>query len=213
MSGVRIALGVLDEPTRAGLRLALRFPDLELAAEAVDREGLLSAAVSRQVDVCLIATDLPDGALDAVRALAGEVPSTRAIVLSRAPCDEEFLDAMRAGAIDYLGQDIAADRLAAVIRAAAAGEAVIPRCFAATLLEEIHGRDRLRAVVSRHASSPMTAREWEVLRLLAEDLSTAQLAHRIGISQVTVRRHLSSAVAKLGLPGRAAAVSLLRSQS
>lgn len=211
MSGVRIALGVHDRPTRAGLRLALRSPGLDLVAEAVDREALLSMAVTQQIDVCLIATDLPDDALDAVRALAGDVPSTRAIVLSRVPSDEEFLEAMRAGAIGYLGQDIAAERLAAVIRAAAAGEAVIPRCFAATLLGEVHGRDRLRSVVARHASSAITEREWEVLRLLAEDLSTAQLAHRIGISQVTVRRHVSSAVAKLGVPNRAAAVSLLRS--
>ena len=213
MSAVRIALGFHDEPTRAGLRLALRLPEFELVAEAVDREGLLRAAITDQADVWLIAMDLPGGALDVVRALAGEVPPTRAIVLSRAPCDEEFLEAMRAGAIGYLGQEIAAERLAAVIRAAAAGEAVIPRCFAATLLEEIHGRDRLRSAVARHASSAITEREWEVLRLLAEDLSTAQLSHRIGISEVTVRRHVSSAVAKLGVPDRAAAVSLLRSQS
>lgn len=191
--------------------MALRSPGFEVKAEAVDREQLVTAAVTHGIDVCLIAADLPGGALDAVRAIAGDVPSARAIVLSWETSDEEFLDAMRAGAVGYLGLDIAAERLAAVIRAAAAGEAVIPRCHAAALLGEIHGRDRLRSVVNRHARRPITEREWEVLRLLAEDLSTAQLARHIGISEVTVRRHVSSAVSKLGVPDRRAAVNLLRS--
>ena len=212
MSDVRVALAVPDEPTRAGLRLALRSRGLELRAEAVDGEQLLAARVRHEIDVFVVAADLPGGALAVVRAIARD-PSARAIVLSRDISDEEFLEAMRAGAVGYLSHDIKAERLAAVIRAAAAGEAVIPRCFAATLLGEIHGRDRLRSVIAQHARSPLTAREWEVLRLLGDNLSTAQLARRMEISEVTVRRHVSSAVAKLGVPDRKAAVSLMRSSA
>lgn len=212
MSDVRVALAVHDAPTRAGLRLALLMPGLHVTAEAADVEHLLAVAGAQKFDVALIAADLPGGGFAAVRALNREAPSARAILLSRGTSEEEFIEAVRAGAVGYLGQDIKADRLAAVVRAAAAGEAVVPRCFAAALLDEIHGRERLRATVTRHASSPVTEREWEVLRLLADNLSTAQLAQRIGISEVTVRRHVSSAVAKLGLPDRAAAVRLLRSR-
>lgn len=212
MSDVRVVLAVHDLPTLAGLRMALRAPGLCVTAEVVDVRGLLEAAGDRECDVALVASDLPGGGLTSVRALSRETPSARAILLSRGTSDDEFLEAVRAGAVGYLGQDIQADRLAAVVRAAAAGEAVVPRAFAAALLDEIHGRERLRSTVTRHASSPVTEREWEVLRLLADDLSTAQLARRIGISEVTVRRHASSAVAKLGVPDRAAAVRLLRSK-
>ena len=213
MSEVSVVLGVHDAPTRAGLRLALRAPGLQMCGEAADVEGLLAIAGSRAFDIALVAADLPGGGLASVRALSRQVPSARVLVFSRETSDDEFIAAVRAGAAGYLGQDIQADRLAAVVIAAAAGEAVVPRCFAAALLDELHGRERLRSAVTRHASSPVTDREWEVLRLLADDLSTAQLAHRIGISEVTVRRHVSSAVGKLGLPDRAAAVRLLRSRA
>jgi len=213
VSDVRVVLAVHDAPTRAGLRLALRAPGLHVTAEAADVEGLLAVVGVHEFDVALVAADLPGGGLASVRALSREAPSARAILLSREKSDVEFIEAVRAGAVGYLGQDIKADRLAAVVRAAAAGEAVVPRCFAAALLDEIHGRERLRSTVTRHASSPVTEREWEVLRLLSDNLSTAQLAQRIGISEVTVRRHVSSAVAKLGLPDRAAAVRLLRSKA
>lgn len=211
MSDVHVGLAVHDGVTRAGLRLALRSPGLVLEGEAMDADEVVAVAVAQEIDVFLIAADLPGGALTAVRAVCRHSPSSRTILLSRATSDDEFIAAMRAGAVGYLGQDIHAERLAAVVRAAAAGEAVIPRRFAASLLGEIHGRERLRTVVTRHARSPVTEREWEVLSLLAENLSTAQLAHRIGISEVTVRRHVSSAVAKLGVADRKAAISLLRS--
>ena len=213
MSDVSVVLAVRDRPTLAGLRMALRAPGLRVIAEVVDAEGLLEVAGDQEFDVALVAADLPGGGLASVRALSRERPSARAILLSRDTSDDEFIEAVRAGAVGYLGEDIQADRLAAGVRAAAAGEAGVPRCFAAVLLDEIHGRERLRSTVTRHASSPVTQREWEVLRLLADDLSTAQLAQRIGISEVTVRRHVSSAVAKLGLPDRAAAVRLLRSKA
>ena len=213
MSDVRVVLAVPDMPTRAGMRLALRAPGLQVTAEAADAEALLAAAEVQEFELALVAADLPGGGLASVRALSRRAPSARVILLSRETSDDEFLEAVRAGAVGYLGQDIQADRLAAVVRAAAAGEAVVPRCFASALLDEIHGRERFRSTVTRHASSPVTQREWEVLRLLADDLSTAQLAQRIGISEVTVRRHVSSAVAKLGLPDRAAAVRLLRSNA
>ena len=213
MSDVRVALAVHDAPTRAGLRLALRAPGMHVTVEAATVEELHALTGAQHFDVALVAADLPGGGFAALRAVSRGAPSARAILLSRETSDDEFIEAMRAGAVGYVGQDIQADRLAAVVRAVAAGEAAVPRCFAAVLLDEIHGRERFRSSVTRHARSPVTEREWEVLRLLADDLSTAQLAQRIGISEVTVRRHVSSAVAKLGLPDRAAAVRLLRSEN
>lgn len=212
MSDVRVVLAVHDAPTRAGLRLALRSPGIAVSAEVADADALLALAATQEFDVVLVAADLPGGGLAAIRALAREAPGAHALLLSRDPSDGEFIEAVRAGAVGYLGQDVKAERLAAVVQATAAGEAVVPRCFGAALLDEIHGRERLRSTVTRHARSPVTQREWEVLQLLADNLSTAELARRIGISEVTVRRHVSSAVAKLGLPDREAAVSLLRSQ-
>ena len=210
---VRVALATRDLATRVGLRLALRSPGLEVAAEVGDLDQLLSVATSYEIDVVLIGADLPGGALAAIRSIAREAPRARTILLSAKASNDEFVEAVTAGAVGYLRQETQADRLAAIVRAAAAGEAVIPRGFATALLDEIHGRDQLRSAVARRARSPMTKREWEVLRLLAQDLSTAELANRIGITEVTVRRHISTAVAKLGVPDREAAVRLLRSES
>ena len=89
------------------------------------------------------------------------------------------------------------------------GEVALPRQYTERLLDELRGREIDRARVAAHANAALTDREWDVLRLLGEGASTAQMAQRLGISEVTVRRHVSSVVAKLGVSDRAGAAGVL----
>ena len=124
-----------------------------------------------------------------------------------------------AGASGYLLKDASAERLPAALRAVVKGEAALPRAFERRLIEEFrsrelrHGRRRRFRPRRFGLGSDLTAREWEVLELIAEHLPTTVVARRLGISEVTVRRHISSAMHKLGVADRESAVELLSGES
>jgi DNA-binding NarL/FixJ family response regulator len=134
-------------------------------------------------------------------------------VLTQRPSGAELLAAVLAGASGYLSRDVSSDRLPAALQGILAGEVALPRRHSAHLLDELRARHTQRAAVSAHAVAEITDREWEVLQLLAEGCSTAQMAQRLTISEVTVRRHVSKIVAKLGVTDRAAAAALMRARS
>jgi len=200
-----------DAPTRAGLRLALRPERLEIVSEAEDAASALAGARELAPDVALVASDLPGGGLAAVRMIAVAQRATRIIVLSADANDDELLGAVLAGAVGYLSKGVDPLRLPAVIEGVMAGEVALPRHLSRRLLEEVRGRHALRARVSELAKAPLSAREWEVLQMLGAEVGTGEMARRLGISDVTVRRHVSSVVAKLGVADRKSAVRLLRS--
>lgn len=207
----RLLVADADAPTRAGLRLALPAERFDVVSEADSAASALVAAREHRPDVALVASDLPGGGLEAVRAITAERPRTRIVVLSARPGGDELLAAVLAGAFGYLGKEIGQARLAIVLDGVLAGEVSLPRRHSWRLLEELRGRDARRTRVSERAAAPLSDREWEVLHLLAARLGTGEIARRLGISEVTVRRHVSSLLAKLRLPDRASAVAFLRS--
>ena len=105
---------------------------------------------------------------------------------------------------------MSAERLPAAIKGVLRGEVALPRGQTQHLLEELRGRELERTLVAIQANAALTDREWEILRLLADGASTARMAHRLGISEVTVRRHVSSVLRKLGVADRAGAARVLR---
>jgi DNA-binding NarL/FixJ family response regulator len=209
-SAVRILLAETDRPTLAGLRLSLARAGFEIAAEVASPAAALEAALAEDPDVALIAADLPGGGIDAVRTLSELAPRLRVIVLSPQPTGEELLAAVLAGAAGYLAKDMSAERLPHAVRGVASGEVALPRRHAEHLLAALRRRDARRARVSALTGAKLTDREWEVLHLLAEGTSTAEMAGRLRISQVTVRRHVSALLAKLDVPDRKSAADLLR---
>jgi DNA-binding NarL/FixJ family response regulator len=207
----RLLVAEADTPTRAGLRLALPAGRFEVVAEADSAASALIAAREHRPDIALVSSDLPGGGIAAVRAIAAEWPHTRIVVLSARPDGDELLAAVLAGAFGYLGKEIASARLPVVLDGVLAGEVSLPRRHTWRLLEELRGRDAQRTRVSQLGAAPLTNREWEVLHLLAAHLGTGEMARRLGISEVTVRRHVSTLLAKLGLRDRESAVAFLRS--
>jgi DNA-binding NarL/FixJ family response regulator len=199
-----------DAPTRVGLRLVLAADGFDIVAEARRAAEAVDAARELELDAAMVAASLPGGGIDAAREIAGERPGLCLVIVSDDPSGEELVDAVLAGASGYLGRDVSQERLPAVLRAVLAGEVALPRRHTRHLLETLRGRDVRRAIVTAQAKGALSDREWEVLQLLADGASTAEIARRLRISAVTVRRHVSSICAKLGVPDRAGAVALMK---
>jgi DNA-binding NarL/FixJ family response regulator len=211
MSGTsRVLLAERDRSTRAGLRLALHDAGLAVVAEAEDRDSAVAAAVELRPDVALVSTDLAGGGIDTTRMIAERVPGTKVVVLSAKPDGQELLAAVLAGATGYLSKEISPERLPQALEGVIRGEVALPRRYTQHLLDQLRGREIERTRVSAHANAALTDREWEILRLLGEDASTVQMAQRLEISEVTVRRHISAVLRKLGVKDRAGAAEVLR---
>lgn len=202
-----------DVPTRAGLRIVLEAGGFAVAGEAADVTAAVRLAAAERPDLALVAAELPGGSLEAIRHIAADLPGTRLIVLTGHPGGEELVDAVLAGAVGYLTRDTGLERLPEILRAVLAGEAALPRRHSRTLVEALRGRDARRALFAERTRVALTDREWEVLELLAGERSTGEIAHRLGISVVTARRHISSLVGKLGVDDRSGAIELMRSRS
>jgi DNA-binding NarL/FixJ family response regulator len=171
--------------------------DVEICAEAGDAASAIATAKSEQPDICLVGLELPGGGMTAVKGISSVAPSAAVILMAGTSDVDELLAAVRAGAVGYLPGDVEPARLRRVVRAALAQEAVIPRAMVLDLVLE------LRAAVTP-AADGLTAREAEVLEILRRGASTATMAKRLGMSPVTVRRHISEIVRKIGVEDRAA---------
>jgi DNA-binding NarL/FixJ family response regulator len=209
--GVRVLIAAGRLPTRVGLRLALG-PEL-VCAEAADGESAVAAALAEQPDVCLLDLETQAENLWAITEICAASPHTAIVMLTGELDGDEFLAVMRAGASGYLSQGVDPARLPNVVRAVVRGEVAVPRHFVGRLIDELRDRDRRRRLVavSGDRTVEITAREWEVLALLREDLPTREIAEQLGISQVTVRRHLGAVSQKLGARTREDMLGLLRS--
>ena len=205
----RVLVAERDGPTRAGIRLALSGAGFDVVVEIDEPDAAVEAALEHRPDVALVSTDLPGGGIDVARAVAARLPGTKVVVLTSQPDEEELLASVLAGAVGYLSKAISLDRLPHALDGVMRGEVALPRQYTERLLDELRGREIDRTRVAAHANAALTDREWDVLRLLGEGASTAQMAQRLGISEVTVRRHVSSVVGKLGVSDRAGAAGVL----
>lgn len=209
----RVLVAERDQPTRAGLRLVLAREGFAIAGEAGDAREAVETAIAERPDVALVAAELPGGGIEAARQIAAAVARARLIVLTSRPSGEELVEAVMAGAVGYLGRDVSLERLPAVMRGVLAGEVALPRRHSRHLVEALRRRDARRSQLAARTDAVLSDREWEVLQLVADGLTTGEMSRRLGISEVTARRHISSVMAKLGVSDRAGAAELLRRSS
>jgi DNA-binding NarL/FixJ family response regulator len=196
---------------RLGMRMALEAEAIEVVAEAATAGDAVAGAVTHAPDACVIAVSIRGGGLEAARQVTRRVPGTAVLILGDDSDDTELLAALRAGAAGYMPRSLDAAQLTAVVRAVLAGAAVVPRTMVGTLAEDLYERDRRRKqLLEERLDVRLTAREWDVMDLLREGHSTGQVAAKLGISAVTVRRHASDVARKLRVPNREVAVELLR---
>jgi DNA-binding NarL/FixJ family response regulator len=205
--------------TRAGVRAALEEGGFIVVEEVATGEAAIEAAARHRPDLCLLDLSMPGGGINAAQRISDDTPESKIVILTVSPSEDDLVDAVVAGASGYVLKATSAARLPQVLRRVLDGEAALPRTFQKRLIDELraretHRRTRRRFVSRRHAGgSDLTEREWEVLELIAASLSTTVVAQRLGISEVTVRRHISSAVRKLGVADRAGAVDVLQRET
>lgn len=222
---IRVALADDQRLLREGLRIIIEAtPDFDLVGEAEDGEAAIELGATMRPDVLLMDIRMPrrDG-IEATARVRDVAPQTRVLLLTTFDTPELVVEGMRAGASGYLLKDCSAEELRAAIRAVARGQVLLQAQSAAQLLAEMQspnvgtsagtasGADR-SGQTSDGASdeSGLTDCERDVLRLIAEGHTNAEIADALVVSEATVKTHVHHLLNKLGARDRAHAIVLAR---
>lgn len=194
---------LVDDHTlvRHGIRLVLESePDLRVVAEAGDGVEALAAANRTDVDLAILDVSMPRmNGLQAARDLARAHPGLRLLILSMHDDEQYFFQALRAGASGYVLKSAADRDLVEACRAAMRGEPYLYPAAAAALVRDYLERD---GPDGRGLAGPLTPREEQVLKLIAEAHTSQQIADTLVISVKTVERHRANILEKLGMSDR-----------
>ncbi|MBV9196852.1 MAG: response regulator transcription factor [Solirubrobacterales bacterium] len=204
MNRLRVVIADDQPMMRAGFKAVLEATgNIEVVAEAATGKEAVQAATEHAPDVVLMDIRMPD--MDGIEATR-RLPRQRVLILTTFGLDEYILEALRAGASGFLLKDAPTHEVIAAVRAVAAGDAVLSAGVTRQLLDQV--AQRLPAPITREpdTAEALTAREQEVLRMLATGLSNAEIAGALTVSEPTVKTHVSHILGKLGLRDRVQAV-------
>lgn len=194
--GIRVIIADDHSIVRQGLRMFLGSdPELEIIGEA--RDGAEAVALTHRLHPDVVLMDLLMPVMDGISAIAvirRELPATEVVALTSVLDDGAVVDAIRAGAIGYLLKDTDSHELRRTIKAAAAGQIQLSPQVAARLVHEIRTPET--------SAEPLTERETDVLRLLAQGQSNKEIGRALHITEQTVKTHVSHVLNKLGVPSR-----------
>ena len=199
----RVLLADDHEMVRRGLRMILDAePDLEVVAEAGDGEEAFQVALGETVDLAILDVAMPRlTGLQAAHRIKQHGLSVRVLILSMHDNEQYFFEALNAGACGYVLKSMASRDLVQACRAAMRGEPFIyPRALGAVMREYLESAGRGESV----REDPLTPREAEVVKLIAEGHSTKEIAEQLVIAEKTVERHRSNILDKLELRDRVA---------
>jgi DNA-binding NarL/FixJ family response regulator len=201
---------IADDQTlvRDGFRMILDAQeDIEVVGEAADGAEAVAKARELRPDIVLMDVRMPgrDG-LDATRELVRSFADIHVLILTTFDLDEYVYEAMRAGASGFLLKDVPRAQLIAGVRTVAAGDALLAPVITRRLIEQFVKRPPASIRPLPPQVDELTARELEVLRLVARGRSNSEIAGQLVISEATVKTHISHALQKLGLRDRVQAV-------
>ena len=196
---IRVLIADDHAVVRQGLRTFLDLQDeIEVVGEAADGEDAVAAAARLRPDVALVDLVMPrvDG-IEAIKRIRAAAPATRIIVLTSFTDEDKMLPAVRAGAVGYLLKDVEPQELVAAIRTVNDGETLLHPAVVRELVREVAGARRAPA-----PDNPLTARERQVLGLIARGRANKAIAFELGVAEKTVKTHVSNILAKLNVTDR-----------
>jgi len=185
---------------RQGVRAFLiTQPDITIVGDTDSGEEAIKLAAQHIPDVILMDLIMPnmDG-VEATRRVKQVSPRSQVVVLTSYHEDEHIFPALKAGALSYILKDVSADELASAVRKAAAGEAVLHPRVAARVIKELQGRRK----DTLNPFTELSERELEVLKLIADGMSNAEMAAKLVLSEKTIKGHVSNILGKLHLVDR-----------
>ena len=192
---IRVVIADDHAVVRHGLRQLLStFADVELVGDAADGEAAVALCAERRPDVVLMDLEMPEvDGVEATRRIKSENPAAAVVVLTSVSDRDRIMRALDAGAAGYLLKDVEPEELRKAIEAAARGDAPLDPRAARMLLS------------ARQAAAPaedLSAREREVLLMVADGLANKQIARQLSISEKTVKAHLTSVFRRIGVADR-----------
>lgn len=193
---------------RVGLRKILEAePELTVAGEAADGEDAVTEARRLRPDVVLMDIRMPilDG-IEATRRIVRAQPATRVLILTTFGLDEYVYEALRAGASGFMLKDAPPEEIVAAVRIVAAGEALLAPAVTRAVIEEFARREPPSVPPQPPGLKELTAREREVLELLARGRSNAEICEQLVVSEATTKTHVARILQKLDLRDRIQAV-------
>lgn len=198
-----------DQPlVRAGLAGLLGAePDLDVVGTATNGQEAMDLAATLQPDVACLDIRMPvlDG-IEATRALVAQDPPIPVLILTTFDLDDYVFGALEAGAAGFLLKDAEPEEIIAAVRQVAAGQGTLDQSLTRRILAEFVQRRSLQPVTARGADGLLTARELEILGLLAQGMSNEEIARTLVVEIATVKSHLARMLPKLGVRSRLQAV-------
>ncbi|MET8448631.1 response regulator transcription factor [Streptomyces sp. NPDC005209] len=178
-------------------------PDIDVVGQAVDGLDAITKVAELAPDVVLMDIRMPElGGIEATRRLITDESTVKVLVLTTFDLDEYVYEALRAGASGFLLKDASADQLAEAVRVVAAGDALLAPGITRRLIAEFARLDGGHRAPLTQRVGDLTERETEVLALIAQGLSNAEIAQRLVVAEQTVKTHVGRILVKLGLRDR-----------
>jgi DNA-binding NarL/FixJ family response regulator len=209
---IRVVIADDHAPWRARIREALEAGGCAVLGDGASAEDAIRLCLEHRPDVGLLDIHMPGSGIHAADEISRVLPQIAVVMLTQSAEDEDIFDALRAGASGYLLKDTDPARLVAALRGVLNGEAAMPRRLVLRVMDEFRAPARGRFLRKTPAAAKLSSREWEVMQLLADGLSTEEAAGRLFLSPTTVRVHVSGVLKKLRVKDRESAFRLLRGE-
>ncbi|MEU2281428.1 response regulator transcription factor [Streptomyces sp. NPDC013178] len=201
---IRVLIADDQQMVRQGFTVLLNAqPGIEVIGQAVDGLDAVGKVAELSPDVVLMDIRMPElGGIEATRRITVATPHIRVLVLTTFDLDEYVYEALRAGASGFLLKDASADQLAEAVRVVAAGDALLAPGITRKLIAEFSRLNGTPRAPSKERVGDLTERETEVLTLIAQGLSNAEIARHLVVAEQTVKTHVGRILVKLGLRDR-----------
>ena len=210
VSSVRVVLADDHAPLRGRIREALEADGCEVLGEGATAGEAVDLCRTHHPDVALLDIHMPGSGIRAAREISTTSPDIAMVMLTQSVEEDDLFDSLRAGALGYLLKDTDPRALGGSLRVVLAGQAPMDPRLVGRVLDEFRAPARPRFRRGSTTAARLSAREWEVMELLADGASTEEVARRLFLSPTTVRVHVSTVLRKLRVKDRESAFRALR---